>query len=75
VLYAISNCEVAAFERLAIEQLKIHLSLHLVKKRNARAEQHGMNVEDYFIYEVGFEEAFRKFTAAEDDNTFSLLRL
>ena len=75
MFYAISNREMAAFERLAIEQLKIDLPLHLVKKGNARAEQHRMSIEDYFIYEVGFEEAFREFAPTKDGNSFSLFRL
>src|SRR5712691_3430711 len=58
-LHAIRNSEVAAFENPAIEQLKIDLPLHFVKKRDARAEQHRMNVEDDFINQVGFEQTLR----------------
>jgi hypothetical protein len=56
-LDAIGNGEVAAFENLAIEQLKIDLPLHFIKERNARAEQNEMNVEDDFIDQIGFEQA------------------
>jgi len=54
VLDSIRDGEVAAFENTAIEQVEIDLPLHFVKKRDAGAEQHRMNVEDDFIDQIHF---------------------
>jgi len=74
-LDAIGNGEVSAFENPAIQQLKIDLPFHLVKERNARAEQHGMNVEDDFINQVGLEQALGQLAAAKDNDAFAFLVL
>ena len=65
VLHAVSNSQISAFENSAIQQFEIDLLLHLVKERNARAEQNGMNIEHDFIDQAGFKQAFRQFSATK----------
>ncbi len=73
--YAIRNYDVAAFENLAIQPIQIDLPLHLMEEGNAGAEQNGMDVQDHFIDQTGFEETFRQFTAAKETNAFALRAL
>ena len=60
VLHYICHQHTASLQRLAIDQLQINLAIHLIKKRNARAEQHRMNVEADLINQVCLEERLRQ---------------
>jgi hypothetical protein len=68
VLHAISDYEAAVLEGLASKKLEIDLPLHLVKERNPRAQQDGMNVQDDFINQIGFKQALRQLSAAKEAN-------
>ena len=71
MLHAVGNGQISAFENLAIQQFKIDLLLHLVKERNARAEQNGMNIEHDFIDQAGFKQALRQFSATKNYDAFT----
>ena len=72
MLHAIGNGQISAIENFAIQQFEIDLLLHLVKERNARAEQDGMNIKHDFIDQAGFKKALRQFSATKDDDAFAL---
>ena len=71
MLHAIGNGQISTFENFALQQFEVDLLLHLVKERNARAEQDGMNIKHDFVDQAGFKKALRQFSATKDDDAFT----
>ena len=71
LFYPIGQQNATILKGLALQQVQIDLVLHFMKKRNAGAEQHRVNVETDFVNQAGLEKCFGKIAAAHDTNVFA----
>src|SRR5687767_13999212 len=72
---AVVDEHTAVLERTGLLELEVNLARHRVKRRDARSEQHGMDVEADAIDQSGFEQRSREFAAAHHDDVLAGLRL